>query len=414
MPMAKMPLTRQMFSICRTFVVTALAIVLLTSCSTIYTNHNDQSAERTNLEFNRQAVFLWDTVIRLQPNMTEAYRRRADSYFVLGEYKKAIDDCTKVIQLDPKDAGSYNNRGYAYALLGECQKAIEDCGIAITLNPKFAQAYDSRAYAYHRLGEYQKAIDDYTQAISLDPNVAGMYCHRGNAYGKLQDYQNAIDDCTKAINLDSQYTEAYSNRGSAYAGLGEYQKAIDDYTTAISLDPKDGYAYYGRADPFEKLGKTDLAQKDREKAKELGYTLALADVSAEKASRQEIPLSGDWEIAYRMGEKPVHGSMHLTQKGTEVHGEGKDQQFFVVNGTYSPPNIRFEQQYRGNGGTVGQPIISYQGEVGLLGDQPFMTGVRVSHRSNGKPSTKNSDEVREVWEAAMLGHKPDPRRGGGG
>jgi Tfp pilus assembly protein PilF len=53
--------------------------------------------------------------------------------------------------------------------------------------------------------------------------------------------------------------------------LGQYQPAVNDYSTVISNTPKYGAAYCGRARAYEKLGKQDLAEKDREKAKDLEY-----------------------------------------------------------------------------------------------------------------------------------------------
>ena len=56
-----------------------------------------------------------------------------------------------------------------------------------------------------------------------------------------------------------------------YGPLGQYTKALDDFNKAIAINPKYAKAYYGRGEVFEKLGKADLAEKDKMKAKELGY-----------------------------------------------------------------------------------------------------------------------------------------------
>ena len=44
-----------------------------------------------------------------------------------------------------------------------------------------------------------------------------------------------------------------------------------DYETAIKLKPGFAEAYYYRARVYEKQGKTELAKRDRDKARSLGY-----------------------------------------------------------------------------------------------------------------------------------------------
>ena len=58
--------------------------------------------------------------------MIEPYYARANSYYQLGEYEKAIADYTKAIQGNPKDKVSYSERAKVYRLLGETEKAIAD------------------------------------------------------------------------------------------------------------------------------------------------------------------------------------------------------------------------------------------------------------------------------------------------
>jgi tetratricopeptide (TPR) repeat protein len=98
------------------------------------------------------------------------------------------------------------------------------------------------------------------------------------AYLKSRQYQKSVDDFTRVIRFlrgssdKSDGLEIYNNdRGMAYQLLGQYQKAIDDFTQAININPSYAAAYYNRGLAYEKLGKQNLAEKDRTKAKELGY-----------------------------------------------------------------------------------------------------------------------------------------------
>lgn len=90
-------------------------------------------------------------------------------------------------------------------------------------------------------------------------------------------YNLLIEHCTGVIDRDPKTwwtrsgRSAYDTRGEAYLNLRQYQKAIEDCSEGIELYPKSGRAYYERALAYAKLGKSDLADKDQQKAKELGY-----------------------------------------------------------------------------------------------------------------------------------------------
>ena len=149
-----------------------------------------------------------------QQKEAEVWYEKANSVDTLA---LKIEYYTKAIELDPEFVNAYNNRGYAYINLGEYQKAIDDCSKAVEIDPKLASAYNNRGVAYINLGKYQKAIDDCSKAIEIDPKLANAYNSRGNVYVVgLGKYQKAIDDYSKAIELNPSFASAYFSRGTAY------------------------------------------------------------------------------------------------------------------------------------------------------------------------------------------------------
>ncbi|MFB2982145.1 tetratricopeptide repeat protein [Microseira sp. BLCC-F43] len=168
-------------------------------------------------------------------NYSKASVNQCAAYLRLGEYKRAIDECTKVLALEPNQPLAYVNRGTAY----------------------FYQ------------GDYTQAIRDYTKAIELAPDptfAAVVYSSRGNARRFLQDYQGAIEDCTRAIELDPNYAEAYDNRGLVRQQMGEYQLALEDYHQALVVARKtakpelEAIIFSNIARAYQSLGQTQKAQ----------------------------------------------------------------------------------------------------------------------------------------------------------
>ena len=101
----------------------------------------------------RREVFPSVTQGSSQEQSSDYYARRGDSYWDLGEYRKAIADCDKAIQLDPNSSFAYAVRGDSYRLLGEYRKAIADCDKAIQLNPNYSFAYEVLMKAHQQLRE---------------------------------------------------------------------------------------------------------------------------------------------------------------------------------------------------------------------------------------------------------------------
>jgi len=90
----------------------------------------------------------------------------------------------------------------------------------------------------------------------------------------LKDNKKALDDYNAAVAnaADSFGADVYlQHRALFFNSIGQYQKSINDCTAAIKLAPANFANYTSRALSYEKLGKIDLAEKDKLKAKELGY-----------------------------------------------------------------------------------------------------------------------------------------------
>ena len=81
----------------------------------------------------------------------------------------------------------------------------------------------------------------------------------------------AEENYDKAIRLNPQNAKAYNNRGVSYHELIDYNWAIYDYDEAIRLAPEYALAYNNRGLTYQSLGKVEEAERDFQKAKELGY-----------------------------------------------------------------------------------------------------------------------------------------------
>ena len=98
-----------------------------------------------------------------------SYFFRANCYFKLHEFEKAITDFTKVIKEDSLSVSSYYNRSNAYFYLKKYELAIIDIEKAILLEPKGADLYNNRAVIKEQL--LLPFCDDYKKSCALGDNL---------------------------------------------------------------------------------------------------------------------------------------------------------------------------------------------------------------------------------------------------
>jgi tetratricopeptide (TPR) repeat protein len=139
--------------------------------------------------------------------------RTGNAAFGDGRYEAAVEAFTRAIlagDLPPEAlAITFNNRGVAYSELGDFDRAISDCTQSLALTPgdptatkNLRIAYLRRAAAAARLGERESALADYDRAIELDPAHPLAYLRRGQLRLDQGDREAAVADLTRARDLD--------------------------------------------------------------------------------------------------------------------------------------------------------------------------------------------------------------------
>ncbi|MYB02361.1 tetratricopeptide repeat protein [Candidatus Poribacteria bacterium] len=189
----------------------------------------------------KNAIKVYDTVIRLAPDFADAYINRGDVRKKLSNFEGAIKDYRTAIRLGHDYTYVYVKSGLAKSHLGDEKGAIEDYDMAIRLKPEdylLASAYVNRGSAKSALGDNTGAIEDSNTVIHLKPMdaiLAAAYSVRGKAKSAQGDNEDGIRDYDKAIQLESNYPEFYYDRGVANTDLGRTSAAETDFKTALKL-----------------------------------------------------------------------------------------------------------------------------------------------------------------------------------
>jgi tetratricopeptide (TPR) repeat protein len=207
-----------------------------------------------------------------------AYWGRANCYWQLLQYRKAIDDYTKALAYidNEKDKGSlYENRGDCYFFLDQYEDASKDYKSFIAISPTSTRAHNQLGRCYLGMKKYDLAEPCFNDALALSTDAKDKAVYKYNlGYLKKQilNYPAAEVYFTESIGFDPAYSSAYSLRAAVYKARKKYNLAAADYEQLIKLEKQESYQatyYHSRGILYWEMGSKDNAFADLKKATEL-------------------------------------------------------------------------------------------------------------------------------------------------
>lgn len=194
-------------------------------------------------------------------------------------YDKAVEAYTKLIEIDPAHIAGYLKRYQAYLAKNDFEKALADANKIVDIQP--AQGYILKGDALAKLGKSEEAIKSYGDALGHDPTNATALNNRAYHLALMKkDLKDAERDIAEAIEIAGEEGQpAYVDTRGYIAYLqGRFKDALADFNLALDSAEKmkaseefSAEIFFHRGLVHRKLGEKDLAQKDFDKAKKLGF-----------------------------------------------------------------------------------------------------------------------------------------------
>jgi curved DNA-binding protein CbpA len=229
------------------------------------------------------------------PQTAEEFYLRGTHYSQTKEYRKAVDDYTKAIELNPKFIDAYLKRCEMRYKLGDNSGVLEDCYQVATINPRVAKAHYYQGRARYSLGYTLPAIESYTVAIARDKNYPQAYYYRGMAYKELKINSSALED----LNQAAQLFRAQKNHEAYHRS----QKAINDLSNKIKVFSWFNSLIYNylmtlSVSLFNPVGglRTAFSRLDRQQAMEVGTIYGIVSSLCFVCSYYMISLSTDVSV----------------------------------------------------------------------------------------------------------------------
>lgn len=224
-----------------------------------------------------QAITYLDIQIKNAP-IARAYSERGNVYFVLRDYKKAMNNYRFALSLEPENAFVYLQIGRIHETCGSYKAAVDAYQKSYSYSDnneeltKDSMQFLARVYqCMNWFTESRKLYEDYRERFEWNPDIAYDYAvllmrmgQTGQAVTTLRQF---LDDpaCVRklievygdagyidlahetfeyAINRDSKDIRAYGTMGDVFRRHELYEDAKQAYETAIELDTQKEANYY--------------------------------------------------------------------------------------------------------------------------------------------------------------------------
>jgi len=83
----------------------------------------------------RQSVETFSKLIEIAPELSEAWNKRATTYWLLGNFPASLSDICETVKREPRHFGAYSGLGMIRAEMGEYRRAVAAFELAKKYNP---------------------------------------------------------------------------------------------------------------------------------------------------------------------------------------------------------------------------------------------------------------------------------------
>lgn len=162
----------------------------------------------------------------------KGYYNRGLLYAQTDRMKNALRDFDKAIALK-QYSKAYVARANAYYILKDFPKAISDAEAVLKTDVNNPKANYVLANCYDDLNQLDKALGYYNKVISLNAENPLYFMRRAILFGKMQQFQMCLQDLNACTDIDANYAEAYYWKGVVKVNIK--QNPCTDLRRALEL-----------------------------------------------------------------------------------------------------------------------------------------------------------------------------------
>jgi tetratricopeptide (TPR) repeat protein len=179
-----------------------------------------------------QALRYFNKAINENVDNHKGYYNRGLLYAQNGKFNEALADFNKAIELKqyPK---AYVARANVYYMLKDFPKAMSDAETVLKTDPDNVKANFVLANCYDDLNQLDKAMVYYNKVIAVNTNDPSFYLRRAIVFGKLKQFDQCLRDLDASTAINASYGEAYFWKGVVKVNMN--QNPCADLKKALNL-----------------------------------------------------------------------------------------------------------------------------------------------------------------------------------
>ncbi len=199
----------------------------------------------------KTASLIFNEVVDVDPNQTEAFFYLANIFHMRGELGKAVRSFNRVLELDPKhteasislsvilnDIGKYEDAKNIFEKANQHLKVDQKQGVVDHhINKKFAIRHYELAEMYATDQRFDEALFEYNKATQLDPENLEIRIKIAKAYAKNGFSAKAFEELRKLKTEYPGYLPAKMALGLLYYEAGNVLEAQSEWQNILYKDP---------------------------------------------------------------------------------------------------------------------------------------------------------------------------------
>ena len=220
-----------------------------------------------------KAIQFFQRAIAIQPDYAKAYAGLADSFAMLGTWKKhglsqaetialAHSNALRALQLDDNLAEVHASlASISYVYDWDWPLAEKEFHRAIELNPNYATAHHWYAYYCFSRNRLDEGLREIRLAQQLDPQSLIIHNDVGQLLYEARRYDEAIEEERRTLEMDESLSWPHLWLGLSYLAKQQAPEAISELQTYVRLSGEDpgGMALLGMA--YARTGHVAEAQQ---------------------------------------------------------------------------------------------------------------------------------------------------------
>lgn len=276
-----------------------ILISFLLMAGAVY-GQNAKKYFKTGIEFvesgnHQDAIAQFTKALEINPEYTDAYLARAESYLAEKQLDKALEDCDRAKVFAPRDEQIFLLSGSIHLEMESYELALNDLNYATSVSKRSFEPYPLKAKSLLAMDLVEKALGAIDTALMIKKTDLQANFMKGVILERLRDYEEAeryyrraygkkgfidpyialarlkirqemlpeaFDFAQRAIKDDPQNTDAFHVRSEIYILQLDFPNAINDISKNIIIDPENPRWYIVRGGYYQKFNQHQYAIND--------------------------------------------------------------------------------------------------------------------------------------------------------